>query len=408
MRQRGTLKTRAAQDGDTDGVHGSFIDAVLTALDAQRRTPVEDREWGAFDELAAIAEHFDLILDVNEPDARTKPLAEAGRLFGALLRQQQPTGGMTGQVNRTLVRQFRMPGYPFVLLSTDLLQEGEDLHTFCSDVYHYGLAWTPSAIEQRIGRVDRVRSKTERVAMTCRDGLPDHNRLQVFYPHLEDTVERLQVRRVVRRMHEFIRLMHEGLAVNVPESSKLNLREEIVGVAELPEPVRTPLKTAFPVRDADLVGRRRSLALTPQMALGLAERLRAVARLSSVSGLPVTWDEAVDAHALPGTIQLASGRAQHFVLHLDTFGEHLVVRCVSPVGRLDDAEAVERVRRISRRIPEQLGIIEEADDRGIDLTVEEEVLLGDPVLSFTIFRSWFLTFFRDGLAQDSQIGPAAC
>ncbi len=69
---------------------------------------------------------------------------------------------MTGQVSKTLVRQFRMPGYPFVLLSTDLLQEGEDLHTFCSDVYHYGLAWTPSAVEQRIGRIDRVRSKTER------------------------------------------------------------------------------------------------------------------------------------------------------------------------------------------------------------------------------------------------------
>jgi hypothetical protein len=55
-----------------------------------------------------------------------------------------------------MVRQFRMPGYPFVLLSTDLLQEGEDLHTFCSDVYHYGLAWTPSAIEQRIGRVEHL------------------------------------------------------------------------------------------------------------------------------------------------------------------------------------------------------------------------------------------------------------
>jgi hypothetical protein len=378
MRQRGTLRTRAAQESDADAVPGSFIDALLTALDTQRRTPVADREWGAFDELSAIAEHFDLILDVNEPDARTKRLAEAGRLFGALLRQQQPTGGMTGQVNRTLVRQFRMPGYPFVLLSTDLLQEGEDLHTFCSHVYHYGLAWTPSAIEQRIGRVDRVRSQTERVAMTCKDGLPDRNRLQVYYPHLEDTIERLQVRRVVRRMHEFIRLMHEGLAVNAPESSRLNLREEIVGVADLPELTRTPLKTAFPVRDKDLAGDRRSLALTHQMAIGLAERLRALARMSSLSGLPVTWEEAVAPHALLGTLQLASGRAQPFKLHLDTFGEHLVVRCVSPVGRLDDAEAVERVRRISRRVPEQLGIVEEADDRGIDLTVEEEVLLGDP------------------------------
>ena len=45
-------------------------------------------------------------------------------------------------------------------LVTDLLQEGEDLHTFWSDVFHYGISWTPSAMEQRIGRVDRVRSLT--------------------------------------------------------------------------------------------------------------------------------------------------------------------------------------------------------------------------------------------------------
>src|SRR5206468_13021446 len=63
-----------------------------------------------------------------------------------LLRAQQPIGGMSGQVNQTVVRQFRMPGYPFILTTTDLLQEGEDLHLFCSDVYHYGIAWMPSSM----------------------------------------------------------------------------------------------------------------------------------------------------------------------------------------------------------------------------------------------------------------------
>jgi len=53
---------------------------------------------------------------------------------------------MAGQVNQTLLRQFRLPGYPFVLLTTDILQEGEDLHTFCAAIYHYGISWTPSAI----------------------------------------------------------------------------------------------------------------------------------------------------------------------------------------------------------------------------------------------------------------------
>src|SRR5208337_1905413 len=34
---------------------------------------------------------------------------------------------MSRQVNQTLVRQFRMPGFPLVLVTTGLLQEGEDL-----------------------------------------------------------------------------------------------------------------------------------------------------------------------------------------------------------------------------------------------------------------------------------------
>jgi hypothetical protein len=38
-------------------------------------TPASDRDWAAFDELSAIAANFDLILDVNEPDARTESIA---------------------------------------------------------------------------------------------------------------------------------------------------------------------------------------------------------------------------------------------------------------------------------------------------------------------------------------------
>ena len=384
MCRRQTLKTRAAQttgalpEAETD--ERSFIPAVLSMLELQRTSVSPDRQWRAFDELAAAAEHFDLILDVNEPNARTKPLAEAGHLFGTvLLRQQQPVGGMTGQVSSTLVRQFRMPGYPFVLLSTDLLQEGEDLHTFCSDVYHYGLAWTPSAVEQRIGRIDRVRSKTERTAMAV-DALPDDSRLQVFYPHLEDTVERLQVRRVLRRMHEFIRLMHEGLSGSLQESSKLSVSQEMVGAADLPAPVSTPLTTAFPVQGSDLAGRRRGLAITPDVAAGMAARLRRIGDVRELAGLKVIWDQPMDPYSLPGTVKWPSGRSQHFELQLDTFGEHLVVRCISPVGRLDTDEIFEEVQRMSRRVAEQLGIIEEADDRGVDLTVEEEVLLGEPAV----------------------------
>jgi superfamily II DNA or RNA helicase len=384
--ERGTLRTRgAAGEADEDdatesGAQKSFLSIALELLERQRSTPLSQREWGAFDELKAAAEHFDLILDVNEPGVRSRDLAEAGRVFGALLRQQQPVGGMTGQVNKTLVRQFRMPGYPLVLLSTDLLQEGEDLHTFCSEVYHYGLAWTPSSVEQRIGRVDRVRSKTERTATSLNGPLTDDLRLQVFFPHLEDTVERLQVRRVLRRMHEFIRLMHEGLNGNVTDSSKLNVAEEIVGTPDTPPPITTPLTTAFPVRDRDLVGRRSKLAVSLADSERVAGRLTQAARMNEADRLTVLWEDPIEAHAARGSVTLPSGRRQHFVVHLQSLGEHLLARCVSHIGRVDPPETFQRAKDFSRRVPEQLGVIEEEGDKGLTLTVEEEVLLGTPDL----------------------------
>ena len=69
----------------------------------------------------------------------------------------------------------------------DLLQEGEDLHTFCSAVHHYGISWMPSSMEQRVGRIDRVNSETER-RLTLANGSADGSaKLQVYYPHLRDT-----------------------------------------------------------------------------------------------------------------------------------------------------------------------------------------------------------------------------
>jgi hypothetical protein len=196
-----------AEVDDTERADDRLLREYLERLDAQSRDPAA-HPWGAFKELAEIAKHYELILDVNVSDARTAPLGESARDVARLLRQQQPTGGMSGQVNQTLVRQFRMPGYPFVLVTTDLLQEGEDLHTFCSSNHHYGISWTPSAMEQRTGRIDRVRSQTDRRLATLDREPTGDDWLQVYFPHLQDTVEVLQVERVLDRMAAFLRLMH--------------------------------------------------------------------------------------------------------------------------------------------------------------------------------------------------------
>src|SRR5262249_20937095 len=144
----GSLSLRA-REMTGEEASGELANAYLDLLEAQLASPGEESNGAR--ELALAAEHFDLLLAVNLPDIRGLPLSGTAREFGQLLREQQPIAGMFGEINHTLVRQFRMPGYPVVLITTDLLQEGEDLHTFCSSVHHYGISWTPSSMEQRIG-----------------------------------------------------------------------------------------------------------------------------------------------------------------------------------------------------------------------------------------------------------------
>ena len=56
----------------------------------------------------------------------------------------------------------------------------------------------------------------------------------------------------------------------------------------------------------------------------------------------------------------------------------MLARCVSHIGRVDSPETFQAAKDFSRRVPEQLGLIEEEGDKGLTLTSEEEVLLGDP------------------------------
>jgi hypothetical protein len=56
---------------------------------------------------------------------------------------------------------FNSPLFPEVLISSAVLGEGVDLHRFCRHVIHHDLCWNPSTLEQRTGRLDRIRCKAE-------------------------------------------------------------------------------------------------------------------------------------------------------------------------------------------------------------------------------------------------------
>ncbi len=368
---------QSLEQGAQESAEGGPIDPFLDRLERQMETPLSARAFCAWDELAQIAAHVDLIVDTNLNEHWDAPLSQLARELGANLGQQRPVGGMSGQVNSRLVKQFRMPGYPMVLISTDLLQEGEDLHTFCSQVQHYGIGWTPSSMEQRTGRIDRVNSETDRRLRAVSSAVGGDDKLQVLFPHLEDTVERLQVDRVLDRMDQFLRAMHEGLSppraidptMNQHEALRQHRRRR-----QTEEP--KPLRSAFPIKRELLRGEHTALAVSPAHAEQARARFGRLRHSLVAEGvMSITWDGTTVDGAHLGTVHLGS-RSQPFVLTLRSLRDRLLVRCVSPIGvvRVDlktaEVEQVVGDRRV------RLGAIPVADDdRTYDLTVEDDTLL---------------------------------
>ncbi|MBW3565421.1 MAG: DEAD/DEAH box helicase family protein [Acidobacteria bacterium] len=363
------LGTREASSEDDEE---SLIVEFLDLLERQKG----EGRFRAYQELAEAAANFDLILDVNLPDAWEAALQKAGTEFGRLLREQQPIGGMFGSVNQTMVRQFRLPGYPFVLISTDLLQEGEDLHPFCSSVYHYGISWMPSSMEQRIGRIDRVSSQTER-RLTVLDRKPEGEELlQVYFPHLLDSVERLQVNRVLERMESFIELMHQSLASNEERDERqINIAREIHRAPRTRRLQSEPLESAFPVRDDFVRGTRKKPAVDERMAGLLRERFAKLQESSS--GMEIRWEPGGGTNAMVGVFPLGD-RQQPFTLLLHSIHGRPNVRCVSPIGMVDRREEALTITEHAARSPVRIGAVFDNRFRKYDLTAEGDVLLGDP------------------------------
>ncbi|MBL9005053.1 MAG: DEAD/DEAH box helicase family protein [Myxococcales bacterium] len=377
MAGRSTLVGRGAEEG---GTADQLLKKYFDRLEAQRADP--SSTWGALAELREIATHFDLIIDVNAPELKNAPLQESARLIASLLRRQQPVGGMAGQVNKSLVRQFRMPGYPLVLITTDVLQEGEDLHTFCSAIHHYGISWTPSAMEQRIGRIDRVRSQTDRRLSSLDADPQGEDWLQVYYPYLSDTVEVLQVDRVLDGMNKFLRLMHEELTTATQEQSKVDVAREILRARKPVEKIRSTLKSSFPVPDWALAGTETTLAVSPGIEKELRTRFAAL-RQSKLGSMDLDWAKDGGQDRLVGTVRLANHRVQPVVLLLRSDQGLPVIRCVSPIGRTEPDANPDLIAARATGIPSRIGAILTKEERTYDLTVEDDVLLGPPEQDIT-------------------------
>lgn len=74
---------------------------------------------------------------------------------------QVATGRTKRDTRARLMRAFNTPFFPDIFVCSQVMGEGVDLQRFCRHVIHHDLAWNPSSIEQRTGRIDRLGCKAE-------------------------------------------------------------------------------------------------------------------------------------------------------------------------------------------------------------------------------------------------------
>ena len=146
---------------------------------------------------------------------------------------------------------------PWVVVATNVFQEGVDLHTYCRTVIHHGVTHAASSIEQRTGRVDRIGGLLQREVgqQTFHSGLPDELKIQSLFPYQNDTFEKHQVRRVLQNCNRFIEALHHVDEV-VEHSPEMALEEKYV----VPKQITNQLRSPFDVSSsAWLVGELNAL-----------------------------------------------------------------------------------------------------------------------------------------------------
>ena len=106
-------------------------------------------------------------------------------------------GGM-GDTKDRIVQDFKEKEQIQILLTSEVLSEGVDLQ-FSSALINYDLPWNPMRVEQRIGRIDRIGQKADRILI-----------LNLFY---EDTIDDRIYNRLFKRLDIFTHALGDLEAV---------------------------------------------------------------------------------------------------------------------------------------------------------------------------------------------------
>ena len=105
---------------------------------------------------------------------------------------QVATGRTKRGTRSRLMRAFNTPFFPDIFVCSQVMGEGVDLQRYCRHVIHHDLAWNPSTIEQRTGRVDRLGCKAE-----------GREPISVYLPYLAGAADERQYRVMTEREQWF-------------------------------------------------------------------------------------------------------------------------------------------------------------------------------------------------------------
>ncbi len=123
--------------------------------------------------------------------------------------------GTTNQLTRQrLMLAFNTPFFPEVLIASSVLAEGVDLQLNCRQVIHHDLSWSPSTLEQRTGRIDRVGAKAERCGQS----------ILVYLPYINETQDEKMYKVVMDRERWFSVVMGEKFDLSELGTEKLAKR----------------------------------------------------------------------------------------------------------------------------------------------------------------------------------------
>ncbi len=152
---------------------------------------------------------------------------------GALLPNVRLVNGRTKpETRQRLMLAFNTPFYPEVLVASNVLAEGVDLHLNCRIAIHHDLCWNPSTLEQRTGRIDRIAAKCEQAGRSIR----------VYLPYVSQTQDEKMYRVVMDRARWFSVVMGEEYRVDERAAEKLARRIPFPAAAA--EPLRFALHVA--------------------------------------------------------------------------------------------------------------------------------------------------------------------